>query len=111
MFTELREQVVERSQAQGAAMSELAAATRGLKEAKETLQNRIAEGTLDGRIIGKNAEAREAAARLNFGNEYNAVLVAEERFEAAKLSLDLAKLALEETRLLIRSFEAEAALQ
>lgn len=69
---------------------------------KETLENRVAQGLLSGEIQGKNAEEREARARTLYTELYEALTLAEEKYQKAKTALEIARAYTEEVSVLAR---------
>lgn len=73
--------------------------------AKATLEHERAAALADGRIEGRNAELREAAARELLANLFAAAETAECEAREAKHRLDLARIKVEEARALLRLAE------
>ena len=84
------------------ALEEALEATLERTRAKEALEARVAQGLLSGEVQGKNAEEREAKARLTYADLYRALAEAEEKYQRAKTALEVARSYTEEVGLLVR---------
>ncbi len=84
------------------ALEEALEATLERARAKDALEARVAQGLLSGEIQGKNAEEREAKARVTYADLYQALAEAEERYQRAKAALEIARSYTEEMSLLAR---------
>lgn len=91
------------------AMTQAHAAARAEVDAKRGLEKARLAAITDGRIDGKNAELREAAAREALADLYASLEEAERVASDARLALDLAKLEVERVRALLRITEVAAA--
>lgn len=76
--------------------------------AKEALRRKEADLLMSGAIIGKNAEARAAEIRNGSGIELLEMDLAREAKAKAQLAFDLAVMAVDELKLLIRLEELAA---
>lgn len=73
-----------------AAYQTLRSAAEERLAAKEALDNALAEARHGGRIEGKNADDREAHARVLLGDHYERVNAAEIAYSNARIDLDTA---------------------
>lgn len=90
------------------AKTKAALASRSEAEAKQAYENARAEGLVSGAISGKNETEREAAARKVCATELDAWQRATGEAWLCRHMLDMAALAVEELRLLVRLDEIEA---
>lgn len=78
-----------------------------LASAKAELDTAKAEELASGRIEGKNAELREAAARNLFGEMYELINNLQSEYDKAKLNLDLARIEDNRISMLLRFAEIQ----
>lgn len=101
-MTELENEVRQAFERYRKALEEALEASLERARAKEALEARVAQGLLSGEIQGKNAEEREAKARVTYADLYQALAEAEERYQRAKTALEMARSYTEEMSLLAR---------
>ncbi len=92
------------------ALEEALEATLERTRAKEALEEAVARGLLSGQVQGKNAEEREAKARVLYAELYRALSKAEEGYQRAKAALEIARSLTEEVGLLVRLLEVKKAV-
>ncbi len=101
-MTELENEVRQAFERYRKALEEALEAALERTRAKEALEARVAQGLLSGEIQGKNAEEREAKARVTYADLYQALAEAEERYQRTKTALEIARSYTEEMSLLAR---------